>query len=58
MITESDIKSDLRDLVYLEEEVYTILKGVKLDTKEMQIMMDNVNEKQVILAKLIKFFNA
>lgn len=58
MITESDIKSDLRDLVYLEEEAYGLLRHSALPTKEKQRILDNLQEKQVILTKMIQFFNA
>lgn len=56
-MTESDIKSVLRDLFYLQEEAFNLVKQVHCDVQKKQRILDNLNEKQVILTKMIQFFN-
>ncbi len=57
MFTEKDIKGDLRDLVYFLEEAYTLLKEAELSSEKKIRILDNLKEKQVIITKMIKFFN-
>ena len=57
MMIENDIKTDLRDLVYVEEEVYALLKSIQSTSKTKKQILDNILEKQTIVTKLIHFFD-
>lgn len=57
MLTESDVKTDLRDLVYIQEEIYTLISKQKIPKPEKEKILDTLKQKQVILAQLIHFFN-
>lgn len=59
MITKEDIKIYLRDLIYIQEDVYNIIANSRnLSKKNKAILLDNVKEKQIIITKLIQFFNS
>lgn len=57
MLTEADVKTDLRDLVYIQEEIYTLISKQKIPKPEKEKILDILKQKQVILAQLIHFFN-
>jgi len=53
MIDNSQIKTYLRDLFYLEEDVLNLLKKTQIPKNQKNIVSDNINEKQVIITKII-----
>lgn len=58
MMTEADIKTDLRDLVYIQEEIYNLIKRQRIPKAEKEKILDTLKQKQVILSKIIHFFNS
>ncbi|MDP3985554.1 MAG: hypothetical protein Q8P82_02205 [bacterium] len=56
MITDADIKSYLRDLVYLEEEVLKRLENSSLPERFKNRIRDNVVEKQIMVTKIVALF--
>lgn len=57
MLTEADVKTDLRDLIYIQEELYVLISKQKIPKLEKEKILDTLKQKQVILAQLIHFFN-
>lgn len=56
MLTEADVKTDLRDLIYIQEELYVLISKQKIPKPEKEKILDTLKQKQVILNQLIHFF--
>lgn len=55
MLPNKDIKSFLRDLVYLEETAMDLARGADVSAEDRQRIIDNLVEKQVIITKILAF---
>lgn len=53
MLPSADVKSFLRDLVYLEEEAYSLARRSKLPGAVKSRLMDSIYKKQVVVTKII-----
>lgn len=53
MLSKSDLQGFLRDLVYLQEDTWNIVEKTDLPKGIQSRVKDNIQEKQVILAKII-----
>lgn len=53
MLPANDLKNFLRDLVYLQEETRNLVKQTNLSEELQKRVMDNIQEKQIILSKII-----
>lgn len=53
MLPSSDLKGFLRDLVYLQEDTWNLVEKTDLPKDIQTRIKDNIQEKQVILGKII-----
>jgi len=53
MMTNSDLKNFLRDLLYLEEEAYTLATALDPASPHKQRIIDTIHKKQMIVAHIV-----
>jgi len=57
MMTSDDLKSRLRDLVLIEEDVIGLIRTVEFRDEDAERLMDNIKQKQIIITKIIGYLD-
>lgn len=53
MMTNQDLKSQLRDLVMIEEDVLKLIRKIDFRKEDESRLVDTIIKKQVIVSKII-----